>query len=479
VEQKTTVVATLTACLVLALAPPGSQADDGPSREEVESAMRRAATFYRTRVASHGGYVYYYATDLTRRWGEGEASPDQVWVQPPGTPTVGLAYLKAYEATGARSYLDAAREAAEALVFGQLRSGGWTNAIDFDPDGSRVALYRNGTGRGKDNSTLDDGISQAAIRLLLHVDRALGSATGAIHEAVRVALDALLQAQFPNGGFPQVWTGPAARRPILRASYPEYDWRTEGKVANYWDMYTLNDNVAGNVATVLEEAYGLSRDERYKAALARLGDFLILAQMPDPQPAWAQQYDDAMHPIWARKFEPPAIAGRESQDAVAALMVAHRVTGDAKYLGPIPRALDYLRGSLLPDGRLARYYELRTNRPLYMHSKGGIYSLSYDDSDMPAHYGWKAASQLDELGRACEAARRGGPRPAKATRAEDLASSASRIVRDLDEQGRWISTYDGDMIVGQPKFETGYRYISSEVFSRNLETLSEYLMTTK
>ena len=42
------------------------------------------------------------------------------------------------------------------------------------------------------------------------------------------------------------------------------------------------------------------------------------------------------------------------------------VAGNKTYLKPIPRALAYLRRSLLSDGRLARYYELKTNKPLYL-----------------------------------------------------------------------------------------------------------------
>jgi hypothetical protein len=75
-------------------------------------------------------------------------------VQPPGTPAVGLAYLEAYRATRDPFYLKAASDAAGALMYGQLKSGGWTNCIDFDPQGARAALYRNGKGRGKNNSSL-------------------------------------------------------------------------------------------------------------------------------------------------------------------------------------------------------------------------------------------------------------------------------------------------------------------------------------
>ena len=467
----------LVVSLVLSLFPTDRLFADDAERALCEQAletMHKAAMFFHTHVASHGGYVYYYSVDLKQRWGEGKATRDQIWVQPPGTPTVGMAYLKAYEAMRDRFYLDAAGQAAETLVYGQLRSGGWTNCIDFNPHG-RVALYRNGKGRGKNNSSLDDGQTQSAIQLLIRVDKALSFQHKDIHESARIALDALLAAQFPNGGFPQVWTGPSAKQPVRQAGYPDYDWRTEGRIKNYWDMYTLNDNVPGYVTRALIDAYRVYNDKRYRTALERLGDFLILAQMPDPQPAWAQQYNYDMKPIWARKFEPPGIAGDESQEVIETLMEIYRVTDESKYLGPIPRALAYLQRSVLPDGRLARFYELKTNKPLYMLRRGDVYTLTYDDSNLPAHYGWKIESRLDEIERQYNELQHG----AKGKQPEVLEDKVRQIIADLDEQGRWISLYRGERLVGQPKFEFNTPYIASAVFSRNIEMLSEYLSTTQ
>jgi hypothetical protein len=101
-------------------------------RQAAIRAMRKAADFYRGEVASYNGYVYYYSLDLQQRWGEGKAAPYTLFVQPPGTPTVGKAYLKAYAATGDGFHLDAARETAGALVLGQLESGGWKQPARFD-----------------------------------------------------------------------------------------------------------------------------------------------------------------------------------------------------------------------------------------------------------------------------------------------------------------------------------------------------------
>jgi PelA/Pel-15E family pectate lyase len=337
--------------LLLSSSFSSANTNDLTIRRQALAAMRKAAMFFYTKVSSHGGYVYYYSLDMKRRWGEGAATKDQIWVQPPGTPTVGMAYLKAFEATGEQFYLDAARKAAEALIYGQLKSGGWTNCVDFNPRG-RVALNRNGKGNGKNYSSLDDGQTQSAIQLLVRVDKAFDFRNKDIHEAACFALDALLAAQFPNGAFPQVWTGPVARQHVIKAGYPNYDWRTEGRINNYWDMYTLNDNVAGYVVQALIDAYRIYNDQKYLTALKRIGDFLILAQMPDPQPAWAQQYNYQMKPIWARKFEPPGISGKESQEVMETLMEIYSVIGDRKYFEPIPRALAYLKRSLLSDGKL-------------------------------------------------------------------------------------------------------------------------------
>lgn len=441
-------------------------------REDAIDTMHRAASYFRNQVATHGGYVYHYSLDLSERWGEGLASPDQIWVQPPGTPTVGMAYLRAYEATGDPFYRDAALEAGLALVYGQLESGGWTNLVDFDPTSERAAMYRNGKGKGKNNSSLDDGQTQSAIQLLVQLDDAMEQQHQAIHEAATVALEALLAAQFPNGGFPQVWTGPVDPRPVLPANYPDYDWRTEGRIKNYWDMYTLNDNVTGNVADVLMDAYQVYGDEKYRTALEKLGDFLLLAQMPQPQPGWAQQYNVVMQPIWARKFEPPGVSGDETQEVIETLLAIAHFTGDRRYLTPIPAALAWLQRSRLADGRLARYYELITNRPLYMSRRGDRYSLTYDDENLPSHYGWKSESRIDQLRKSFQRVRAGKP-PIPPPSRKQVLHRASAAINALDGDDRWISTFGGQRLVGQAKMAVGEKYLSSQVFSDNLRALSD------
>ena len=462
-----------------ATAAPRTAAPQAAAGRRSADALRRAGRFFRDRVAVRGGYVYYVSPDLTRRWGEGPATRTQVWVQPPATPTVGRAFLAAHAATGDPDHLHAATAAAEALLYGQLKSGGWTNKIDFDPAGD-VAAYRNGRGGGRNFSSLDDGQTQSALRLLIAVDAAGPHA--AVREGARFGLNALLAAQFPGGGFPQAFDGPAPARPAPRAVLPPGDWRALPRVKAYWSLPTLNDGLAGQVAdTLLAARDRFGADDpalaaRCGDAARRLGEFLLRSRLPDPQPGWAQQYDGAMRPAWARAFEPPAVATRESQDAVRTLLVLHAATGEARFLHPIPAALDYLDRVALPDGRLPRYVELNADRPLYVTRDGRGYRPTDDDADLPRHYGWKVASRTSELRARLARARAGEPDPPPDPAA--VAAAARRAAETLDGRGRWVSVADGARLVGQPEFPPGTRYLAGAAFAANMTALADHLRLT-
>jgi PelA/Pel-15E family pectate lyase len=447
-----------------------------PMRDEVVAAMKRAAAAFEERASFRGGYVYYVTLE-GRRLGEGEATATEIWVQPPGTPAVGGALLEAYEATGEASFLEAATRAGEALAYGQLESGGWRNSIDFDPAGPRVDQYRNGKGSGKNFSTLDDHITQSALQFLVRLDHALAGGHAEIRAAVEYALPRLLAAQYANGGFPQGWTGPVPPRPVVKASFPSYDWRTEGRIKEYWNEYTLNDGMALSMTGLLLDAWKIGGHEPARAALSRFGDFLLLSQLPDPQPAWAQQYGPDMHPIWARAFEPPAVSGRESEDAMIALLRIAEVTGEDKYAAPVVPAVKYLESSLLSDGQLARYYEIGTNRPLYMQRNGKSYELTNDDSNLPDHYGWKNPSRLETIKNAWRARAAGKPLSETLDPAPADAATVERRIGELDSDGLWITTHDGSdtRLVGQPKFAEGEKYLGSERFATSLRELASYV----
>jgi len=83
------------------------------SHEQARSAMHRAVAFFREQAASEGGgYVYRVTADLSQREGESKVGTSTAWLEPPGTPAVGMAYLTAYRLTGDSVLRDAAVETA-------------------------------------------------------------------------------------------------------------------------------------------------------------------------------------------------------------------------------------------------------------------------------------------------------------------------------------------------------------------------------
>lgn len=454
---------------------------DESLRREAAEALRRGVAFYRDQVASHGGYVYRYSHDLAKREAEGKTGPDTVWVQPPGTPAVGAALLDAYERTGESYLLDAARAAGECLRQGQLVSGGWTDRIEFDPAQRRRFTYRTEERheqRSFNVTTFDDDKTQSALRLLMRLDQTLEFRDAPLHEAATYALDAVLRAQFPHGGWPQGFdTFPdPTEHSVRQATFPE-QWSREYPGGAYWRYPTFNDNSLADTIDMLLLASQIYRDERYRAAARRGGDFILLAQLPDPQPAWAQQYNFQLQPAWARKFEPPAISGGESQGIIRILLRLYEESGERKYLEPIPRALAYLKKSEIAPGKLARFYELRTNRPLYFTRD---YQLTYDDRDLPTHYSFQVSHRLDELQRRYDELapldeQQLAERRAAGARRRDERPNDERVravIQALDERGAWVT--EGRLRYHGAQDDTR-QIIDSSHFCRQVEVLSRYL----
>lgn len=374
--------------------------DPYPAPTVVIAAMKKAAAFFRRDVAFAGGYAWRWPRDMSVAHGENSKSPTLIMMQPPGTPAVGLAMLNAWNATGDRIFLQGAKEAAQSLFWCQLASGGWDSDFDFDPRKSRRYHFRRDLDAGDTDrngrhagSTLDDQKTQSALHFLLelaHTEACKDDA--ALKSALKFGLDGLLAAQASNGGWGQHYAGPAdPAAPVVKAKIPA-EWPHTWPDVDYTGFYTLNDGNLLWVMRLLLRAHELEKDARFLNAARRLGDFLLLAQLPEPQPAWAQQYNSEMIPVWARKFEPPAVSSVESASAIEALTDLWIVTGEEKWLKTLPPAIAWLEKAKLPDGRWARFYELNTNKPLYCKAK--TYEVTFDDSDLPTHYGFKTEEKF-------------------------------------------------------------------------------------
>jgi hypothetical protein len=379
----------LVAASCILTAPSFAQAQAQPDRKVVEAEMRRATAFMVEKVAYRGGYLWNYLPDFSRRWGEMEASETMIWLQPPGTSSMGHVFLDAYHATGDEYYYRAAEQVAAALIWGQHPSGGWNYIIDFAGDRGLREWYAT-IGRNAwrleefqhyyGNATFDDQTTtDAAIFLLrLYVEKLDARYKPAIDRAIAFVVDS----QYPIGGWPQ-------RFPL------RYEFVKRGG-ADYTSYLTFNDDVSWENISFLILCYQVLGDQRLLDPITRGMSFFLVSQQGAPNPGWALQYTLDLKPAAARTYEPLSLATHTTASNVGHLITFYEFTGDTRYLARVPEGIEWLEKVRLPQpdagGRThPTFVELKTNRALYVHRRGsnvanGEYYVDYDPKRAIGHY---------------------------------------------------------------------------------------------
>ena len=126
---------------LLLLLPISASARPKSLETQALETMKTATQYMMDVVGYRGGFVWNYLPDLSRQWGEMEAKRTMVWTQDPGTPQMGQLLLDAYHATGDEYYYEAAKQVAQALIWGQHESGGWNYTFDFAGEASLKDWY--------------------------------------------------------------------------------------------------------------------------------------------------------------------------------------------------------------------------------------------------------------------------------------------------------------------------------------------------
>jgi PelA/Pel-15E family pectate lyase len=356
-------------------------------REEVLATMRTATTFMTDDVAYQGGYLWSYLPDGSRQFGEMEAYPTQIWIQPPGTATMGHVYLDAFHATGDEAYYDAAVEVGEALMAAQHPAGGWNYLHDFAGEESLQRWYdtigRNGWRLEEfqhhdGSATFDDAGTAESSQLLLRLY--LEQEDPAFRPALDRAVAFVLDSQYPVGGWPQ-------RFPLAPGT-PEYA-----------RDITFNDDVAAENIELLLMVHQALGDDAVLPAVRAAMDAFVVTQQPAPQAGWSLQHDaEDLRPVGARSYEPESLATHTTAGNVEKLLGFYELTGDDRYLAGVPAALDWLDSVRLPeelwtqDGRqFPTFVELGTNDALFVHRTGsdvvnGRYWADKDPAGTIVHY---------------------------------------------------------------------------------------------
>lgn len=444
--------------LIILLLLPAYCAGGTDLREQAEAALQKGVAYFHS-INVHGGYGYYVTPDLSLRWGEGPLDAETVEVQPPGTPAVGHSFLRAYKATGDQQALAAAKEAAYALMRGQNKHGGWDHTINF-------------AGLSNETVSFDDNQSQSAVTFLMALDQEIDDPH--LSAATKRAVEMMIRTQLDNGGWPH--------------KYPEQ--------GNYHDYATFNDGGINDCIRVMIEAYQYYGDDpAIEKSLRRAARFMMISQLPPPQPGWAQQYNEFLQPAWARAFEPPSVCPAVTIKNINTLIDLYVVLGDGTLLEPIPDALRWLHDIRMENGKWARFVELGTNRALY-YDRGRIRVESMEELHPERRTGYAYETNLEpqlEAGtqRYEKALQLGADglrkdeHPAlskeEATqRLQALSGTVQEILEAQTSSGAWI-TRDDRFKKTMPR---GVRWngeyevmdrISSSVFNQNVAILCEYI----
>lgn len=402
---------------------------------EAKRTLEKATTYFRS-ISVNGGYAGIHSMDLRKRYGEAlyePAKPTEIWVQPPGTPSVGEAFLRAWRITGDPRYLDAARDAARALAWGQRKEGGWDHRVDV----ALLTPLSKKPERKSGHSTFDDDISQGALSFLMSLDQELDEDW--LTDAVELGLSFMTESQFENGAWPQ-W-------------YP-----LQG---GYHDLYTFNDNAINDCIRIMLKAHRLYGREEFLKSAEVGGGFIIASQLAPPQAGWAQQYSLDMKPAWARKFEPPGVCSAATAGNIRTLVDLYVHTKDEKYLSPIPAAIEWLRKSKIGGILWSRFYELGTNKPIFGDHDGKVhYTYEEISEERKKGYAWLKEFGVESAIRYYKEVKERG----SSTRRSDVPSAirVMKVIADLDDRGRWIKE----------------RMIRSDVFVQNVNVLCAFLETT-
>ena len=427
-------------------------AGEEPLVQQAETVLKNASAYFHS-ISTRGGYVGIYSVDLKQRYGEAiyeEAKATEIWVQPPGTPSVGECFLRAYRITGETQYLEAATDAARALAWGQRTVGGWDHRVDVAhlDKASKQAIRRDG------RCTFDDNITQGALSFLISMDEVIDEFW--LTEAIQMGLEYMMKSQFENGAWPQWYP--------LRGGYHDY--------------YTFNDNSINDCIKVMLKAHRIYGKTDYLQTAKRGGDFIILSQLLPPQSGWAQQYSHDLKPAWARSFEPPGVCSAATIRNIQTLVDLYLYTRDDRYLEPIPLAFEWLENSKIGDNQWARLYEEGTNKPVYGDREDG-YRLHYVYEDISERertsYGWQGQYGIDAASQYYKDVKSMGADSYIARRDKELTADERKrnaglmeqeirtIIAEITHKGCWINK---DMITCRD-------------FVRNVNMLCEYLELSK
>ncbi len=304
---------------------------------------------------------------------------------------------------------DEAKRIADNVIQYQSSQGGWPKSTDL----ARPPLTSNDIppeGGGRANS-LDNDATTVPMEFLAKVIAATKDQK--YIDSFNKGVDYLLAAQYPNGGWPQFW-------PLRGSKYYSRITYNDGAMIRVMEL--LSDVEEGNAPYTFIDK---KRRKLVSGALEKGLDCILKSQVRQKGElsVWCAQHDEkTLAPAWARAYEPPSLSGSESVDILRYLMSIPKPSEEIKTA--IQAGVAWLekvtiKGIRLdkvknPDGRTeailvkdenapplwARFYELETDRPLYLDRDSkyryDFSEISYERRSGYGYHGSWATSLIEK-----------------------------------------------------------------------------------
>lgn len=284
---------------------------------------------------------------------------------------------------------EAVRIADNTMLF-QRSCGGWPKNINMARRLSENEIQLVFIEKKNNDATIDNGTTFPQLRYLAKIYQA--NKQRKFLESFLMGFDYLIEAQYDNGGWPQFY-------PLIEGYYSHITFNDDAMIGV---LELMNDIILNHPDFSFLDT---KRREEAKLAHHKGIDLIIKTQIMvnGALTAWCAQYDEVtLKPANARSYELISISGKESISITEFLMkqinpspdIKNAIIASCKWFEQVKitgHRMNYIPDSTAEEGYnrvliadpngsdlWARFYNIETNKPLYV-DRGGIICNNYND----------------------------------------------------------------------------------------------------